>query len=85
MKGKLEIQRLTRNGKPALRVIVRGNVGQENRDKLDILGITPATDMSNCREAIISNCREAIISGAAELEALRDALIEQGIVGMPSK
>ena len=77
MKGKLEMQRLTRDGKPALRVIVRGNVGQENRDKLGILGMTPVPD--------ISNCREAIISGAAELEALRDALIEQGIVEMPSK
>ena len=77
MKGKLEMQRLTKNGKPAIRVIVRGNIGQENRDKLDILGMTPVLD--------ISNCREAIIFSAAELGALRDALIEQGIVEMPSK
>ena len=72
MKGKLQLWKCTKDGKPTVRVVVLGNVGQENRAKMDILGLIPVVD--------ISNCRERYVSSSAELEALRDALVAQGIV-----
>lgn len=72
MQGTLAIQAITRNGIAVARVIVRGNVGDENRAKLDNLGMTPVIDISNCREKIVTNNEDVI--------TLRNALIEQGIV-----
>jgi len=72
MKGKLEIYRIFHDGKPALCIIVRGNIGQDNRDKLDVLGMTPVSDISNCRQKILYTQTEA--------QTLRDALIAQEIV-----
>ena len=77
MKGKLEMVRTIRDNKAAVIIRVQGNVGQENRDKLDALGMMPETD--------ISNCRMRIVSDPIELGTLRDALISQEIVEIPTK
>ncbi len=74
MKGTLAIQKVMHTGKPAARILVRGNVGQENRDKLTALGMTPVVDISNCREKICTTNDELI--------ALRDTLIAEGIVAV---
>ena len=77
MTGKLEMEKVMKDGKPSIRVRVRGNVGQENRDKLDVLGMIPEIDVSNSRSKIVTN--------AIDLELLRRALIDQQIVVIPPK
>mgnify|MGYP001588256224 CR=1 FL=1 len=77
MPGKLVMLRITKDGKPAVRVQVRGNVGEEGRKRLDALGMEAVTD--------ISNTREKIISDAKELGELRDALLNQGLVERPTQ
>lgn len=71
-KGQLVVQQVTRDRKTAARFVVRGNVGKENRAKLDALGMTPVIGISNCREKLVYNQADAV--------ALRDALVAQEIV-----
>ena len=77
MKGTLSLSRIAKDGKPAILVQVRGNVGDENRAKLDALNMLPAVD--------IANCRQITVTTPAELDTIRNALLEQGIVDGPSK
>ena len=77
MKGTLALSKIMKDGKLAILVQVRGNVGDENRAKLDALNMTPVCD--------ISNCRQITVTTPAELDAIRNALPEQGIVDGPSK
>lgn len=72
MKGTFAANQVSRKEGMAVHVMVKGNVGQENRDKLTALGMTPATDISNCREKYVFT-RE-------EFDALRAALIAQEII-----
>ena len=77
MRGTLVAQRVTADGRPAIRVLVRGNVGAEGRAKLTVLGMTPVLD--------ISNCRERIVTTDAEFVSLRDALVAQSLVITPNR
>lgn len=71
-KGTLALEKFTINGRTEIRVIVRGNVGPEGRAKLDVLGMTPVTN--------IANTREKFVTTPEELDTLRDALVSQGVV-----
>lgn len=75
--GTLAMQRVTVDGQPAVRVLVRGNVGADGRAALTALGMTPVLD--------ISNCRERVVATDADLFALRDALVAQGLVVTPNR
>jgi hypothetical protein len=72
-KGTLALEKLTINGQIKIRVIVRGNVGGEGRAILDTLGMTPVID--------IANTREKFVTTPEDLDALRNALVSQGVVG----
>jgi hypothetical protein len=77
MKGTLALERYVKNGKTLIRVIVRGNVGTEGRAKLDALGMLPVVS--------IANTREKFVSTPAELDTLRSALVNQGVVYGPGE
>ena len=70
--GKLEIYK-TQHG---VRVVVRGNVGADGRAVLDELKMTPVVD--------ISNCREIFVQSAPDLDKIRCALLEKGIIVKPT-
>ena len=74
-KGKLELTRYVRDGSVVICVTVRGNVGDAGRAVLDRLGMLPRIN--------IANCREKYVSDAADLDALRNALLTAGIVDGP--
>ena len=74
-RGTLALEKFVKEGKTVIRVIVRGNVGAEGREKLNALGMTPVVD--------IANTREKFVTTPQELDALREALVSQGIVQGP--
>ena len=65
-KPQLTLERVTRNGKTAIRLIVR-NATPELRPLLDELGILPVCD--------IASVREIICSSPEELDAARNPLL----------
>jgi len=62
---KLQIERITVNGKPAIELIIR-NATKDLRQVLDGLGIKPTAD--------ISNRRSIVCATPAELDAARNPL-----------
>jgi len=77
MKGALELYRRIRDGKTVIAVRVVGNVGDDNRAKLDALNILPVVG--------ITNCREIVTTTPEQLDAIRNALVAQDIVNGPNK
>ena len=76
-KGTLALEKFAIDGKVTIRVIVRGNIGAERRAVLDTLGMTPVVDVMNCREKFVTTPQE--------LDALRTALVSQGVVYGPTE
>ena len=76
-KGTLSLSRTNKDGKPAILVTVTGNIGNEFRAKLDALNMLPVVDMANRRQITVTS--------PAELDAIRKALVEQGIIDGPNK
>lgn len=70
-KTTMQLERTMRNGKPAIRLIVR-NANAELITLLDGLGINPVAD--------IANTREIVCSTPTELDAARKPLLSR-VVG----
>ena len=50
----MSLERMTKDGKPAIRIVVRGTVGEQGRELLSRIGMTGVADIANAFEAICS-------------------------------